>query len=175
MEAQKQLPPEYQTRLDALQKANASLRELVNRQQQFEAQHTENAMVKAELDALKADEPVFKLHGKVLVRQDPQDAKTTVAQRIKMIEGELCGGAARRRAAAPHFNSGGRLARVAFRRLRLTVPSTPSPPLRAPRAAALSSERRLPRRRRRRRARSRRSASMPPRTRCGETAAVAAA
>jgi chaperonin cofactor prefoldin len=130
MEAQKQLPPEYQTRLDALQKANASLRELVNRQQQFEAQHTENAMVKAELDALKADEPVFKLHGKVLVRQDPQDAKTTVAQRIKMIEGELCGDAARR---APPRRVLFRGARMAFHRLRLTVPypiPSPTHPLR---------------------------------------------
>jgi len=87
--AQSALPPEYQAKLDALQRHNATLRELVARQQQFEAQHTENAMVKSELDALRAEEPVFKLHGKVLVRQDPQDAKTTCGQRLKMIEGEL--------------------------------------------------------------------------------------
>jgi len=83
------LPAAYQEKLDALQKHNATLRELVTRQTTFDAQHTENLMVKAELDALRADEPVFKLHGKVLVRQDPAEAKATCGQRIKMIEGEL--------------------------------------------------------------------------------------
>jgi len=87
--AQQALPPAYQEKLDALQKHTATLRELVSRQQQFEAQHTENLMVKSELDALRAEEPVFKLHGKVLVQQDPQEAKATCGQRIKMIEGEL--------------------------------------------------------------------------------------
>jgi chaperonin cofactor prefoldin len=87
---QQMMPPAYQEKLDALKVVNASLRELVNRQQLFDAQHTENAMVKQELDALRSDEPVFKLHGQVLVRQDTQEAKATVGQRIKMIEGELC-------------------------------------------------------------------------------------
>jgi prefoldin beta subunit len=89
MSATRSYPPAYQEKLEALQSHNATLRELVSRQQQFEAQHTENAMVKSELDALRADEPVLKMHGKVLVRQDLQEAKTTVGQRIKMIEGEL--------------------------------------------------------------------------------------
>ena len=80
----------YQERLDALQRCNGALRELVAKHSQFESQHTENAMVRAELDALRADEPVFKLHGKVLVQQDATDAKATVGQRIKMIESELC-------------------------------------------------------------------------------------
>lgn len=84
------MPPAYQEKVEVLQKANAQLRELVTRQQQYDAQHTENAMVKQELDALRSDEPVFKLHGKVLVRQDPQEAKAIVGQRLKMIEGELC-------------------------------------------------------------------------------------
>jgi chaperonin cofactor prefoldin len=84
-------PPAYQAKLDELQRHNASLRELVARHQRFEAQHTENVMVREELERLRADEPVFKLHGKVLVRQEPADAKATVKQRITMIESELCG------------------------------------------------------------------------------------
>ena len=40
--------------------------------------------------ALKADDPVYKLMGKLLVRQDLADAKTNVAQRLQMIDRELC-------------------------------------------------------------------------------------
>lgn len=115
-QAQSALPPAYQAKLEALQKANATLRELVSRQQQFEAQHTENAMVRGELDALRADEPVFKLHGKVLVLQDPQEAKATVGQRIKMIEGELC--VALRGNSLPRLRSGAAAGQQLRARLR---------------------------------------------------------
>lgn len=40
------LPPIYQEKVDALKKANESLRSLVSRQQQLSAQLTENSMVK---------------------------------------------------------------------------------------------------------------------------------
>ena len=39
-----------------------------------------------ELDALKEGEQIFKFLGKVLVRQDPLEAKTRVEGRLKMIE-----------------------------------------------------------------------------------------
>jgi chaperonin cofactor prefoldin len=83
------LPEGYQAKLDQLKQANAKLRDLVGKQQQFDAQHTENSMVKAELEALKEEEPVFKLYGKVLVKQDTAEAKATISQRIGRIEGEL--------------------------------------------------------------------------------------
>jgi len=38
---------------------------------------------------LKDDEPVFQLHGKVLVRQDHGEAKSLNAGRIKLITGEI--------------------------------------------------------------------------------------
>jgi chaperonin cofactor prefoldin len=90
------LPPAQQEKLDTLQRHNAELRALVAKHSTFEAQHTENSMVRAELDNLRPDEPVFKLYGKMLVKQDPSEARATVSQRIKMIETELCvrGGAA---------------------------------------------------------------------------------
>lgn len=84
------LPPAHQEKLDTLQRHNAELRALVAKHSTFEAQHTENSMVRAELDNLRADEPVFKLYGKMLVKQDPAEARATVSQRIKMIESELC-------------------------------------------------------------------------------------
>lgn len=42
-----------------------------------------------ELDRLGEDNPVFKLCGKVLVRQDTADAKSTVESRISFIQAEL--------------------------------------------------------------------------------------
>jgi prefoldin beta subunit len=82
-------PPGYEEKLQALQSANAHLRSLVSKQQALDAQLTENSMVFAELDILREDDPVFKLHGKVLVKQDTGEAKATVGQRVKLIEGEL--------------------------------------------------------------------------------------
>ena len=38
---------------------------------------------------MKAGETVYKLMGKVLARQDPADAKTTVAGRLEFLEKEL--------------------------------------------------------------------------------------
>jgi chaperonin cofactor prefoldin len=46
-------------------------------------------MVKEELDAVKSDESVYKLHGKVLVRQELSDAKATITSRLKLIQGEV--------------------------------------------------------------------------------------
>lgn len=46
-------------------------------------------MVKDELDALKEDEPVYKMHGKVLILQDTGEAKSTISARLKLIQGEL--------------------------------------------------------------------------------------
>lgn len=46
-------------------------------------------MVKDELDQLKDDEPVYKMHGKVLIRQDTNEAKSTISARLKLIQGEL--------------------------------------------------------------------------------------
>lgn len=42
------------------------------------------------LDALQAGETVYKLMGKVLVKQDAADARSTVTRRLEFITAELC-------------------------------------------------------------------------------------
>ena len=46
-------------------------------------------LVNQELDLIEADGSVFKLIGPVLVKQDLEEAKQTVAKRIDYITGEL--------------------------------------------------------------------------------------
>jgi len=82
--------PEAQARFEAFQDAQTRMRELVRSQEQLTSSKTECEMVSGELGALQADDPVYKLMGKLLVRQDLADAKTNVAQRLQMIDRELC-------------------------------------------------------------------------------------
>jgi hypothetical protein len=75
-----------------------------------------------ELDALKEDEPIYKLHGKVLVRQDPTEAKAINKGRLDMIEKELCVEGGRGEGlgrAAPQFGTDGWMIHL------LTPPSAP--------------------------------------------------
>jgi chaperonin cofactor prefoldin len=46
-------------------------------------------MVRDEVEALKEDDPVYKMHGKVLILQDMSEARSTVAARLRLIQGEL--------------------------------------------------------------------------------------
>lgn len=46
-------------------------------------------MVKEALDGLKEGEPVYKMHGRVLIRQDTAEARSTINARLKLIQGEL--------------------------------------------------------------------------------------
>ncbi|KPP64152.1 prefoldin subunit 6-like [Scleropages formosus] len=57
--------------------------------QKLEAQLTENNIVKEELDLLGADNTIYKLVGPVLVKQDLDEAKNTVAKRLEYINGEI--------------------------------------------------------------------------------------
>lgn len=41
-----------------------------------------------ELDALKEDEHAYKLMGKIMVRQDTSEARTTINGRLAMLEAE---------------------------------------------------------------------------------------
>lgn len=47
---------------------------------------------------MKDGETVYKMMGKVMVRQDPAEAKSNVTQRLRFIEAELYGQRARQRA-----------------------------------------------------------------------------
>uniref|UniRef100_A0A3Q0SX06 Prefoldin subunit 6 n=1 Tax=Amphilophus citrinellus TaxID=61819 RepID=A0A3Q0SX06_AMPCI len=57
--------------------------------QKLETQLTENNIVKEELDLLDSSNTVYKLIGPVLVKQDLDEAKATVAKRLEYINGEI--------------------------------------------------------------------------------------
>merc|ERR1712170_32233 len=56
---------------------------------QFEAQLSETQVVQSELDLLGDDAVVYKLLGPVLVKQDKEEALTTVKSRSQYMESEL--------------------------------------------------------------------------------------
>ncbi|XP_073454313.1 prefoldin subunit 6 isoform X2 [Aquarana catesbeiana] len=57
--------------------------------QKLEAQVTENKIVKEELGVLDDSNTVYKLIGPVLVKQDLEEAKSTVEKRLQYINGEI--------------------------------------------------------------------------------------
>ncbi|KAG9472130.1 hypothetical protein GDO78_021237 [Eleutherodactylus coqui] len=57
--------------------------------QKLEAQLTENNIVKEELALLDDSNTVYKLIGPVLVKQDLEEAKSTVDKRLQYINGEV--------------------------------------------------------------------------------------
>ncbi|MED6247221.1 Prefoldin subunit 6 [Ataeniobius toweri] len=61
----------------------------VSARQKLETQAAENNIVKEELDLLDSSNTVFKLIGPVLVKQDLDEAKATVAKRLEYINGEI--------------------------------------------------------------------------------------
>ncbi|XP_078064582.1 prefoldin subunit 6, partial [Mustelus asterias] len=65
------------------------LSKCLSARQKLEAQMTETTIVKEELDLLESTNSVFKLIGPVLVRQDLEEAKSTVAKRLEYINGEI--------------------------------------------------------------------------------------
>eukprot|EP01126_Amoeba_proteus_P048014 TRINITY_DN5528_c0_g1_i4.p1 TRINITY_DN5528_c0_g1~~TRINITY_DN5528_c0_g1_i4.p1 ORF type:complete len:137 (-),score=43.33 TRINITY_DN5528_c0_g1_i4:125-490(-) len=81
------------------QKLEEEVNEWQNIQREIEKQDTnkhkivtqlkENEMVKKELDLLDTDATIFKLIGPALIKQDPDDAKTTVAKRIEYLSSEV--------------------------------------------------------------------------------------
>ncbi|KAJ0050097.1 hypothetical protein NL108_011984, partial [Boleophthalmus pectinirostris] len=60
----------------------------VSARQKLETQLAENNFVKEELDMLDSANTVYKLIGPVLVKQDLDEAKATVAKRLEYINGE---------------------------------------------------------------------------------------
>jgi prefoldin beta subunit len=58
-------------------------------QQTLLSQQSENEMVKQELNLLSDGDQVYKMIGPTLMKNDTDDAKQTVEQRLTMITGEL--------------------------------------------------------------------------------------
>ncbi len=65
------------------------LSKLRNDQQLLMQQQSENEMVKQELALLDDSAQVYKMIGPVLMKNDTDDAKQTVDQRLELINGEL--------------------------------------------------------------------------------------
>uniref|UniRef100_A0A3B3ZDP9 Prefoldin subunit 6 n=1 Tax=Periophthalmus magnuspinnatus TaxID=409849 RepID=A0A3B3ZDP9_9GOBI len=61
----------------------------ISAKQKLDTQLTENNIVKEELDMLDSANTIYKLIGPVLVKQDLDEAKATVAKRLEYISGEL--------------------------------------------------------------------------------------
>ncbi|NXO00602.1 PFD6 protein, partial [Rhinopomastus cyanomelas] len=78
-----------QGELERYQQLQKDLSRSVSARQKLEAQLTENNIVQEELELLDSTNTIFKLLGPVLVRQDLEEAKSTVAKRLEYISGEI--------------------------------------------------------------------------------------
>ncbi|XP_067829912.1 prefoldin subunit 6 [Heptranchias perlo] len=83
------LQRKLQAELEKYQGLQKDLSKCLSARQKLEAQVTENTIVKEELDLLESTNTVFKLIGPVLVKQDLEEAKSTVAKRLEYINGEI--------------------------------------------------------------------------------------
>ncbi|XP_069097979.1 prefoldin subunit 6 [Pleurodeles waltl] len=84
-----QLQKKLQAEVEKYQQLQKDLNKCMSARQKLEAQVTENNIVKEELDLLDVSNTVFKLIGPVLVKQDLEEAKATVAKRLDYINGEI--------------------------------------------------------------------------------------
>ncbi|XP_078393665.1 prefoldin subunit 6 [Cetorhinus maximus] len=83
------LQRKLQSEVEKYQGVQKDLSKCLSARQKLEAQVTENTIVKEELDLLESTNSVFKLIGPVLVKQDLEEAKSTVAKRLEYINGEI--------------------------------------------------------------------------------------
>ncbi|XP_072106136.1 prefoldin subunit 6 [Mobula birostris] len=83
------LQRKLQTELERYQGVQKELSRCLSARQKLETQLTENTIVQEELDLLEAENRVYKLMGPVLVKQDLEEAKSTVAKRLHYITGEI--------------------------------------------------------------------------------------
>ena len=81
--------PALQAKYDDFAVQQEKMRSLVKKQEQLTSSKTETDMVNSELEGLKPEEPLYKLMGKMLVRQEVGEARANVSQRVNLIEREL--------------------------------------------------------------------------------------
>ena len=84
-----QIQKNVQNEIDVLKKYEKEYKTLQQQRQQLDGQLNENEVVKTELDFVKDNEEVYKMIGKVLIKQDITEAKQNVAKRIEYIKGEI--------------------------------------------------------------------------------------
>jgi len=71
------------------QKLQSDLSAAVDSRQRLDSQLQENEMVKKEFAQLTPENEVYKLIDPVLVKQDQQEAKTNVGQRLELIQADI--------------------------------------------------------------------------------------
>ncbi|XP_073454309.1 prefoldin subunit 6 isoform X1 [Aquarana catesbeiana] len=84
-----QLQEKLQAEVTKYQQIQKDISTSMAARQKLEAQVTENKIVKEELGVLDDSNTVYKLIGPVLVKQDLEEAKSTVEKRLQYINGEI--------------------------------------------------------------------------------------
>ncbi|KAM3912443.1 prefoldin subunit 6 isoform 2-T3 [Leptodactylus fuscus] len=84
-----QLQEKLQNEVTKYQQVQKDISSSMSSRQKLEAQLTENNIVKEELALLDDSNTVYKLIGPVLVKQDLEEAKSTVDKRLQYINGEI--------------------------------------------------------------------------------------
>ncbi|NP_001088442.1 prefoldin subunit 6 S homeolog isoform X1 [Xenopus laevis] len=84
-----QLQEKLQAEIAKYQQLQKEISTTMSARQKLEAQLTENNIVKKELAFLDDSNTVYKLIGPVLVKQDLEEAKSTVDKRLQYINGEI--------------------------------------------------------------------------------------
>ncbi|XP_044124820.1 prefoldin subunit 6 [Bufo gargarizans] len=84
-----QLQEKLQGEVTKYQQVQKDISSSMSARQKLEAQLTENNIVKEELALLDDSNAVYKLIGPVLVKQDLEEAKSTVDKRLLYINGEI--------------------------------------------------------------------------------------
>ncbi|XP_018413649.1 PREDICTED: prefoldin subunit 6 [Nanorana parkeri] len=84
-----QLQEKLQAEVTKYQQLQKDISTSMSARQKLEAQVTENNIVKKELGLLDDSNIVYKLIGPVLVKQDLEEAKSTVEKRLHYINGEI--------------------------------------------------------------------------------------
>ncbi|XP_069602389.1 prefoldin subunit 6 [Ranitomeya imitator] len=84
-----QLQEKLQAEVTKYQQVQKDISSNMSVRQKLEVQLTENNIVKDELALLDDSNTVYKLVGPVLVKQDLEEAKSTVDKRLQYINGEI--------------------------------------------------------------------------------------
>ena len=80
---------EVDSKVQKFRTLQEEIQKLRTDQQLLMQQQSENEMVKQELDLLDDASQVYKMVGPVLMKNETDDAKQTVNQRLELISGEL--------------------------------------------------------------------------------------
>jgi len=83
------LQRKMQEESEAFKKLQKDINKADSKRSQLDSQLNENTLVKTEMDLLSETDTVYKLIGPALIRQDPEEAKSSVDKRIEYITGEM--------------------------------------------------------------------------------------